>query len=330
MHLRAITLEGYRSIPPGSPLKMDNLGRFNILIGPNNSGKSTVLRFLQVVASLVGKKGEFPRTIPWDQADRSWWWQGVVEKPIRSELVFAAPVPAHDVDPKAPGRFEHDGQWCVTITITGHPPRDCTVLVAPNVFINGEWHPVVRNTAAGRSEMEYLNRTGKYVSSSSTDACPYRPGAAAILEEWAKGTRFYDPVRAVDRDAGRRGLVDGSELLKLIRDQQLDQRQTFVFEKFRRRLIEELNPLLVEPSSTNPIEGFEIKGEEGGEREERKERLDLYIKRRADEAPIALQYMGTGIAELTIFLATSSRMRRQSNISSRNQSATFILVSCGV
>jgi energy-coupling factor transporter ATP-binding protein EcfA2 len=300
MHLRTITLEGYRSIPPGSPLKMDNLGRFNILIGPNNSGKSTVLRFLQVVASLVGKRNELPLTIPWDQADRSWWWQGAVDNPIQSELVFAAPAPAHEIDSNAPGQFEHDGQWRVTITITGHPPKDCTVMVAPNVFLNGEWHPIVRNAIAGSSEIENLNRTGEYISSSSTDACPYRAGAATILGQWARGTRFYDPIRAVDRDAGRRCLVDGSELLKRIREQQLDQKQAFIFEKFRGRLIKELNALLIEPSSANPIESFEIKGEE---REERKERLDLYIKRRADEAPIGLQYMGTGIAELTIFLA---------------------------
>ena len=101
--------------------------------------------------------------------------------------------------------------------------------------------------------------------------------ALQLFSKSGQRVRDYDPVRAVDRDAGRRGLVDGSELLKLIREQQLDQRQTFVFEKFRRRLIEELNALLVEPSSANPIEGFEIKGEERGEHD-RKERLDLYIK----------------------------------------------------
>jgi hypothetical protein len=300
MHLHSITLEGYRSVPPGSPLTMDNLGRFNILIGPNNSGKSTVLRFLQVVASLIGKKSELLLAIPWEQADRSWWWQSNVSQPIRSELVFAGPAPDHDIDAKLPGRFEHDGQWRLTITITARPPRDCIVLVAPNVFLNGEWHPVVRNVTTGISDIENLNRTGKYVSSSSTDACPYRTGAADILAKWAKSTRFYDPVRAIDRDAGRRGLVDGSELLKRIREQQLDRKQAFEFEKFRRRLIEELNALLVEPSSANPIENFEIKGEE---REDGKDRLDLYVKRRADEAPIALQYMGTGIAELAIFLA---------------------------
>jgi len=294
MHLRSIRLEGYRSAAPGAPLLMDELGRFNILIGPNNSGKSTVLRFLQVVASLFRRSTELVRKLQWEQVDRSWWWQSDPQHEIRSELVFASPAPPHEGEPNAPGKFEHESEWRVTIIIAGHPPDYCTVLVAPNVFINGAWRPVIRSAAIGGLEVENLNRTGEYVSSSSTDACPYRVGAAEILARWAEGTRFYDPVRAVDREAGRRGLADGSDLLTKIRDQQLDQKQAFVFEKFRRGLINELNILLVEPQSTNRIESFEIKGTD---------RLDLYIKRRDDEAPIALQYMGTGIAELTILLA---------------------------
>jgi predicted ATP-dependent endonuclease of OLD family len=272
---------------------MDDLGRFNILIGPNNSGKSTVLRFLQVVSSLFRKKTELLLKLPWEQVDRSWWWQSDPKHPIQSELVFAAPVPPHETDTKLPGKFEHDGEWRVTIVIARHPPDYCTVLVAPNVFINNAWQPVIRALTASL-EIENLNRTGMYVSSSSTDACPYSAGAVEILARWAEGTRFYDPVRADDRDAGRRGLADGSDLLTRIREQQLDQKQAFVFERFRKKLIEELNILLVEPQSTNRFESFEIKGTD---------RLDLYIKRRDDEAPIALQYMGTGIAELTILLA---------------------------
>src|SRR5258708_39670779 len=134
MHLRSISLEGYRSAAPGAPLVMDELGRFNILIGPNNSGKSTVLRFLQVVASLFRKKAELHLKLPWDQVDRSWWWQSDVQHPIRSELIFAAPAPPHEVEANAPGKFENDGEWRVTIVIAGHPPEYCTVLVAPNVF----------------------------------------------------------------------------------------------------------------------------------------------------------------------------------------------------
>jgi Asp-tRNA(Asn)/Glu-tRNA(Gln) amidotransferase C subunit len=273
---------------------MDDLGRFNILIGPNNSGKSTVLRFLQVVASLFRRKTELLLKLPWEQVDRSWWWQSDAQHPIQSELIFSAPAPPHETDAKDPGKFEHDGEWRVTIVIAGHPPDYCTVLVAPNVFINQAWQPVIRSAVIGGLEIENLNRTGTYVSSASTDACPYRTGAAEVLARWAEGTRFYDSVRAVDRGAGRRCLADGSDLLGNIRDQQLDQKQAFVFERFRKALIDELNTLLVEPESKNRIESFEIKGTE---------KLDLYIKRLNDEAPIALQYMGTGIAELTILLA---------------------------
>ena len=59
-------------------------------------------------------------------------------------------------------------------------------------------------------------------------------------------------------------------------------------------MTDELNALIFDASSGGQIESFEIKGDE---------RLDLYVQRRGDEAPIALQYMGTGIAELTILIA---------------------------
>src|SRR5258705_8674646 len=110
MQLQSVSLTGYRSARHGTPIIIDQLGRFNILIGPNNSGKSTVLRFLQVVASLVGKKAELPLRIAWEQVDRGWWWQSNIQHPIRAELVFETPAPAHDVDSKAPGRFEHEGE----------------------------------------------------------------------------------------------------------------------------------------------------------------------------------------------------------------------------
>lgn len=293
MHLRSITLEGYRSAPHGTPLILDRLGRFNILIGPNNSGKSTVLRFLQVVASQVEKATDLPITLTWDRADRSWWWQGGVEHPISATLTFVAPVPDHDLDAKAPGRFEHEGEWRVSVTIIGNPPQNCTLLVAPNVHIKGDWHPVARMAASGGG-VEYLNRNGEYISSASSDACPYRPAAISILQAWARSTRFYDPVRAIDRNAGKRRLTDGSDLLQSMRQRQMDQKQAFAFQKFREQLTAELNGLLFESGSDNAIEFFEIKGET--------DQLDLYVKRRADAAPVALQYMGTGIAELAILL----------------------------
>lgn len=297
MHLRSVRLEGYRSACHGAPIILDQLGRCNVLIGPNNSGKSTVLRFLQVVALLVGKGFDLPIRLPWDRADRSWWWQGKTERPIESTLVFSSPVPAHELDPTAPGRFENQGEWRVSITVTATPgtnPQQCTVLLAPNVHLNGGWAPIARSSPGNSAAFEYLNRTGQFVSSSGTDACPYGPGGIAILQAWARSTRFYDPVRAIDRNAGRRGLTDGSDLVERIFQQQLDQRQAFAFEQFRGRLINELNALLFDPASGSPIESFEVKGTD---------RRDLYVRRNGDDAPIALEYMGTGIAEIAVLLA---------------------------
>ena len=109
MVLKSITLEGYRSVPQNKPLELQKLGRFNILIGPNNSGKSTVLRFLQVVASLVDKRAELLIKIPWGQVDRSWWWQSEIGHPIRAELVFEAPAPPYDIEGDAPANLSTMG-----------------------------------------------------------------------------------------------------------------------------------------------------------------------------------------------------------------------------
>lgn len=295
MYLRSVTLEGYRSAAHGNVLAIDRLGKFNAFIGPNNSGKSTICRFLQVVASLVKDRPSLPLKLPWEKVDTSWWWQSGTSKPIKALLTLSTPAPSHDIDKDAPGRFEHNGEWRVAVTIAATSTKECIVLITPHVFINGEWHPMVRLTQDGTTDHTNLNRTGQYVSSSSSDACPYHVAGIAILSAWARSQRFYDPVRAIDRSAGRRGLADGADLLVRLREQQLDQRQAYAFEQFRRRLINELNELLFDPNDPNPIESFETKGPD--------EKIDLYVKRRGDEAPIALQYMGTGIAELAIMLA---------------------------
>ncbi|XXT21523.1 AAA family ATPase [Sorangium sp. So ce429] len=295
MHLRSITLEGYRSAGHEKSLQIDRLGRFNVFIGPNNSGKSTVCRFLQVVASLIQRHHRIPIELTWDQVDSSWWWQSDVSKPIRASLIFASPVPTHEFDSSAPGRFEHDGEWRLSVLIAAIPMKKCVVLVTPHVFINGDWLPTIRLGSEEIFDYENLNRFGQYVSTTGSDACPYHAGGTEILRGWAKCVRFYDPVRAIDRAGGRRELADGSNLLARLREQQFDQKQAYAFEKFRKQLIVELNALLFDPASSNPIESFEIKGTE--------KNLDLYVRRRGDEAPIALQYMGTGIAELAIILA---------------------------
>lgn len=299
MHLQSITLSGYRSARHGSPVALEDLGRFNILIGPNNSGKSTVLRFLQVLASHVLKGTDIPIQLPWADADRSWWWQGMIERPIKATLRFTGPTPKYAFDTDTPGSFEHDGMWQISVDVRATPPTKpefCRIVVCADVYLQDSWRAVVRPSDKDEARSEYLNKHGQYVFSSGTDVCPYRAPGIELVRAWARGTRFFDPVRAIDRAEGRRHLVDGAELLGRLRNQQLDQKQSYGFSQFRRQLIDELNSLIVDPGSGGKIRHFEIKGSED-------EHLDLYFERDGDDAPVALEYMGTGIAELTVLMA---------------------------
>ena len=46
MKLKSISLKGYRGIPDDPELVLKDFAHRNIFIGPNNSGKSTIFRFL--------------------------------------------------------------------------------------------------------------------------------------------------------------------------------------------------------------------------------------------------------------------------------------------
>ena len=296
MLLRSITLTGYRSAAHGEPMRIEGLGKFNAFIGPNNSGKSTVCRFIQVVASLIDKKEDFPLRLPWESADASWWWQGDVTKPILATLAFTGHLPSHQLEKGLPGNLEHQGEWQFSVELRATEGTACLVLIAPHVFVNGAWHPTVRAKDHAGMDLENLNRIGQYVSSRGSDACPYHGPGLEILRAWSRCVRFYDPVRAIDRGAGRRGLSDGSGLLKALYQEQGDHKQNHAYERFRSRLIQELNELLFDQKAPNKIISLEIKGPS-------EDNLDLYIKRDGDAAAVALQYMGTGVAELAIVLA---------------------------
>jgi recombinational DNA repair ATPase RecF len=52
MHLRRLSIAGYRSFSPEAPFVLEGLGRVNVLLGPNGVGKSNVGRFAAWVASI--------------------------------------------------------------------------------------------------------------------------------------------------------------------------------------------------------------------------------------------------------------------------------------
>src|SRR5689334_9361120 len=53
MRLVSIHIEGWRSFAPGVGITLRDLGSLNVLIGPNNAGKSNVGRFLLFVRKIL-------------------------------------------------------------------------------------------------------------------------------------------------------------------------------------------------------------------------------------------------------------------------------------
>lgn len=85
MHLRRITVSGYRSFSPDEPFVLDGLGRINILLGPNGVGKSNLGRLVWwlhdiLVASERGRGHPtyaWPKLLTWNyEQAHSWNFRG--------------------------------------------------------------------------------------------------------------------------------------------------------------------------------------------------------------------------------------------------------------
>jgi hypothetical protein len=298
MRLETISLSGYRSIEPSKPVVLADLGHINVFIGPNNCGKSSIFRFLQTLALLTGR-GTFSlqSTLSADVVDDSWWWAQARGHSIEALLVFSG-QPTYDLDPKLPGRLDDGARWKLKVRLTPTEKGACSLVVAPQLWIHDEWRDLVSFDGIRTT---HLNANGETVSSTASDNCPYDESATAIIRVWGSQVRFFDPVRALDRGAGRRAMIDGSTLLKELAEEQQDTRRARDYETFRSSLVDRLNRLIFDPVGMKPIRSIEIKGSS------EKKDLDLFLTHDAGGPVVSLEHMGTGIAELVVLLATLLR-----------------------
>lgn len=92
MHLTRLSIAGWRSFSPDAPFVLDDLGRINILLGPNGVGKSNVGRFALWLSRMLADINQGPGHptyakpallhAPFDRAD-SW---GLLGGPISATL----------------------------------------------------------------------------------------------------------------------------------------------------------------------------------------------------------------------------------------------------
>lgn len=293
MRFRNIRLKGYRGVPHTSPVVLDDLKKRNFFVGQNNTGKSAVFRFLQTALGRV-KEAEFALAARQSLVplDANWWWSQEPTEPVEGWFRIEG---GNAVTPSgSAGSLMKDGVWELDVKLVPVANDQVSVIVAPRVHIGGDWKDLVRVDGNNSKNLVHLSANGEYVTSTGADNLPYHAPAELLLKELAEHVTFFDPIRAVDRQGGTRGMFDGSELLRELHEWQMDGRRAPQFERFRTRLVAELNTLLFSPAGMALVRSFEVKGPDI---------KDIYFAFSGGDVSIPLEHMGTGIAEVLILFS---------------------------
>lgn len=224
MKVSRIALSGWRSFPSKSdPTSLEELGKTNLLVGPNNVGKSNVGRFLvRVRDALRGlnlhaenpwrpeANGAYPLDLRIPTVEADHWLRGNAE--IRCEL---------DIDPTDIESPDHIPDWLVAngrlrILITLGAVEDRAALRIVPLSTAGV--PLLRAHTAG---LQVLVDATTYVLNQNPLQHRHRALALAVCKHLA--TRVLE-IRAM-RDVGRQGQqtvgsTNGGEILEMLRSAQ--------------------------------------------------------------------------------------------------------------
>ncbi len=294
MKLKSITLYGFYGFTFEHGITIENFEHRNIFIGPNNSGKSTVFRFLHLLkASIETTKFELFIDEPIDHA---WWWQHDTSKTITATVIFTVSRNDCKISEEHYEKLIVNGEFRTSVSILAAENDKCKIVISPYVNINDSLLPVIKVDPTQPTRLLHLNLKGEYILSRAKDACIYHEPATVLLKTWAKCVKFFDPVRAIDRASGNRGMEDGSSLLARLFEQQHATQQAANHKRFTTRLLDKINKLLATDNDTY-LHQVEVKGS--------KDRPRMFFhSKAADSVPISIENMGTGIAELTILISS--------------------------
>src|ERR1700739_1877078 len=94
MSVRAKKLEIYHclSFAPTETPQVIEFGSPTVFIGPNNAGKSTTIRILQLIAKFIRERGLTREgKLNSSFVDLSWWGQHEPKSPVRAVLTLEVP-----------------------------------------------------------------------------------------------------------------------------------------------------------------------------------------------------------------------------------------------
>lgn len=311
MHLKSIRLNGFLGIPfdSDSALRIDDFGRRTILIGPNNAGKSILLRFLLLLRDTATDAKRHP-TVPKPAHSRfgpSHFWNQQTAEPISAEIAFA-----HDREtwPLVAGiDLIHDGEMRLRaeVRLAGTDP---SIQLTPLAFCNHKWKELYRTVGEpSRQNTEVLTPDGRYQSQKLTPE--WEKAFRSRIEDAFGGMRFFDAVRSLTPtmdnvpDLRASTADDGSQLLKELRkwSQDPDPSRSRSWRQFSRKLKADINDLFTS-CGIPAVDDFEVKTDPSRATGAGQGApvLCFYFSGHRD-MPVFVENMGTGVSQMVILLA---------------------------
>jgi hypothetical protein len=290
MLLHEIKLSGYRSVAPTATVLLTSLGQVNLLIGPNNVGKSNIGRFLVRVRDLLssyrqikpwgeGVSWRAPFRIEFSPADEVDHWLRE-SHPIEAEItlraeVLKSPTPLSNI-------LLTQGTVRVRITMT----RAGVNGVLSVVPLSAAGKPVI---IEDEGTTKLLCADGSYVES-VTAAHTHRLLAVAICQCLSTSILEIRPLRDPSRNSAnqKQGSTDGGEIIEALRKYQGNVNQQAFWTKCKRDIRKWLQILLGEKEVSIEINdaGFWVE-----------------LRRGEVEFRCSLQDLGTGVSEVLMVLS---------------------------
>ena len=290
----------FMGIAPKAPEQQSlRLGRRTVLVGPNNAGKSTVVRLLQLIATLITECGLSPEIrLPRDKLDQGYWWNRDVKVPLHASLTLEYDKEYATELNYAPGAAALDGRAIVDFT---------AVFLRDYAYVRFEYRQI-----AARAFQEpalppvWTPNCGGYESSSTSLGANWRQPAEGgarnierLAQDWARSTRFFAPVRSLTADARPNSWYLPNDFLQKFHQLHLDASRADEFASLRRQVIGNINAVL-EPSRIAKIRELRISGQATN-------RPVLFLTFESQNASeVRLDNVGSGLAELIIVVSTLS------------------------
>lgn len=270
MRLKSLHLSGYAGIPHDRGVVLGPLGTMNVLIGPNNAGKSSIIRFLIELANWLDKGTWSPDSSIRD----SDYWLHDKGKGVTAlvELTATGNLASFDKTSDKGKVSIVDTNGTIRLRLS---QRIVWMDIIPDYYLNGtNAGPLLKVGNSLHPIEKVLNTTPK-----------------EVLGPLGRSFVFFDAIRAVDR-AGGTLMQSGGTLLQDLTMMAIDPDKAKHWRKFREALIRHVNDIMG-PLGMPLVTDVEMKNGNV---------MNVYLNTLPNtEMPIGR--LGTGISQLFIILS---------------------------